>query len=273
MPFLFWNLKKLPLQARIAELALEYQVAVIVLVECTIDPAKVLAALNATGMMGFTCPSGPAGAVGGINVFVRFPASALLPVYDDPNNHVTIRRLIPNRSPDLLLVVAHLQSKLKWTGNEQAQGAVRLARKIDDAEKCYNHRRTLLVGDLNMNPFEDGVVSSEGLHGVMTKQTAIRGSRTVDGEDRPFFYNPMWRFFGERPDGPPGTHYYATGGKPIALYWNMFDQVLVRPDLMDALREVKIVDRIGHQSLLGADGQPDVSVGSDHLPLLFVLDW
>ncbi len=84
-------------------------------------------------------------------------------------------------------------------------------------------------------------------------------------------YNPMWRFFGERADGPPGTHFYAAGGKPIAYFWNMFDQVLVRPDLIDALVEVAIIDRIGGTSLLNAAGQPDVGVGSDHLPLVFVL--
>jgi hypothetical protein len=51
----------------------------------------------------------------------------------------------------------------------------------------------------------------------------------------------------------------------------MFDQVLVRPSLIGNIDtdRIEIVNRIGAVSLLTHDGIPDVSVGSDHLPLLF----
>lgn len=123
-----------------------------------------------------------------------------------------------------------------------------------------------------MNPFESGVVSSEGLHAMMTKRIARAGSRKVSGENRPFFYNPMWRFFGERPDAPPGTYYYPASGKVIAFHWNIFDQVLLRPELMDCLKDVRILDRIGPMPLL-KDQIPVHDVGSDHLPVLFVLEY
>ena len=122
-----------------------------------------------------------------------------------------------------------------------------------------------------MNPFEPGVVGSEGLHAVMTARIACTDGRIVDGEYRRFFYNPMWRFFGERSEGPPGTHYFSASGKPIAYYWNIFDQVMVRPSLAKSLEDVKILHNVRGVSLLDVDGVPDPKIGSDHLPLLFSL--
>jgi exonuclease III len=272
IPFLFWNLQSRELHDRVAELAVEHDAQIIVLAECSIDPGLMIKTLTAAGMQGFTYPPSPAGVTGDIRIFVRFPKSVLRSVHDDVNNHLTIRRLVTRTSPDILLVAVHSQSKRNWSGNDQTQGAFRLSRIISEKEARFRHRRTLLVGDLNMNPFEEGVVGSEGLHAVMTKRIAAPGSRVVDAEDRPFFYNPMWRFFGERRDGPPGTHYYPGGGKPITYFWNIFDQVLVRPDLMNQLNEVRILDQIGEASLLDAGGIPDRGVGSDHLPLFFVID-
>jgi hypothetical protein len=51
----------------------------------------------------------------------------------------------------------------------------------------------------------------------------------------------------------------------------MFDQVLVRPSLIDNFEadRTEIVDRVGSVSLLGTGSVPDKAVGSDHLPLLF----
>lgn len=59
-----------------------------------------------------------------------------------------------------------------------------------------------------MNPFDEGVVKAAGLHAMMTKATANERFRTVQGREYPFFYNPMWGFFGDRTDGPAGTFHY-----------------------------------------------------------------
>ena len=60
-----------------------------------------------------------------------------------------------------------------------------------------------------MNPFEEGVVGAKGLHAVMTRRIAAKGSRVVQGKEYPFFYNPMWGLFGDRQDSPSGTYYYS----------------------------------------------------------------
>lgn len=240
--------------------------------ECALDAKATFAELRSVGLDGFSETFDPNPA-GDIKIFSRLPGLEIKPVYDDPNNHLMIRRMVFEGSPDILLVVMHFQSKLNWTDADQVHGVAEISRQISEEELKFFHKRTLLVGDLNMNPFENGVVGSAGLHAVMTKGVARQKSRQVNGKECHFFYNPMWRFFGERSDGPPGTFFYQASGRPIAFFWNIFDQVMVRPDLIDALQEVRIVDHAGASSLLSDRGLPDADVGSDHLPISFVLDF
>ncbi len=82
-----------------------------------------------------------------------------------------------------------------------------------------------------------------------------------------FFSNPMWGCFGDRTPGPPGTYYYPRGS-----YGHLFDQVLLRPALMDALTELRILEDDGVESLLTDRKRPRASQASDHLPILFRLN-
>ena len=53
----------------------------------------------------------------------------------------------------------------------------------------------------------------------------------------------------------------------------MFDQVLIRPDLLDLFhtKDLKILSEAGGTSLLSGIGVPDKNSASDHLPILFKL--
>lgn len=54
----------------------------------------------------------------------------------------------------------------------------------------------------------------------------------------------------------------------------MFDQVLLRPELLSIFRneELKILTGVSGTSFLTANGLPKRSVASDHLPILFRLE-
>jgi hypothetical protein len=121
-----------------------------------------------------------------------------------------------------------------------------------------------------MNPFDDGVVSGHGFHAVMTKAKALEGHRSVDGAPSPFFYNPMWGFFGDRTDGPPGSYYFSSS-EPVNHFWNIYDQVLVRPDLIERLGELRILVHDGLEPLVTKNGLPNKNSCSDHLPVMFRL--
>jgi hypothetical protein len=138
-------------------------------------------------------------------------------------------------------------------------------------EKEIGHSRTILVGDLNMNPFDRGLAGTIGLQAVMSQEVAKGENREINEEKYPYFYNPMWSLFGDLTPGPPGTYYYDKRERYLRYYWHMFDQVLIRPSLLDRFSsgDLKILTSIGNLSLMSpTNGRPSLS---DHLPIFFKL--
>jgi hypothetical protein len=170
--------------------------------------------------------------------------------------------------------VAHLPSKLYWSGDSQSYECIDLARRIVAEEDRAGHRRTVLVGDFNMNPFESAMVATEGLHSVMSRRVADRHVRTVQGREYRFFYNPMWGHFGDAESNTAGSYFYD-GAEHVNYFWNMFDQVLLRPELTQGFDpgQLRILTSAGTLSLVRSDGRPDRATCSDHLPIVFELDF
>ena len=237
------------------------------------DPVPELTlALNAGEQRLYSVPLGlPLNLRRELRILSRLPADAVMPLYDD--HGITVRAVRPPVGPDFTLIAVHLRSKLYQHPADQPFAAARLGRLIDRMESRAGHRRTVVVGDLNMDPFESGVVAADGLHAVMTRSIALKLRRQVEGEDRHFLYNPMWNHFGDRNPSPPGTYYLGPSGY-TSYFWHMFDQVLVRPDLLPYLDDasVRILTQIGNTSLLTGEGVPDKNQYSDHLPLVFDLN-
>jgi len=264
--FLFWNLGGRSVEGLVAKLAHEHSVDVLILAE-TVDMVTLLRALNSDNGSATYSP-GPRSSKR-LVILTRLPPESLKEVADEAG--VVIRSLRPPIGFEILIVAVHLPSKLHYKDIDQTIISTRLAETIANAEERIGHQRTVVVGDLNMNPFEPGVVAHGALHAVANRPVAARGSRVVAGRSQQFFYNPMWNFFGDKPPRPPGTYYYRSS-KPLCYFWNIFDQVLVRPSLMDYLPEerLKVVSEVGSRTqLLDEAGRPDSSVGSDHLPILF----
>ncbi len=266
--FLFWNLNGKPLQTMVANLALRHEVDVIMLAECSIPPATMLQTLNPDGTADYhdACYEVPTK----IKMFSRFSRKFLHPLYNEAG--LTIRHLIlPGLTP-LILAVAHLPSKRNATQESQTLNAAAIVRSIEETEQKIGHRNSVLVGDLNMNPFEPGVAGANALHGVMSRSIAAEGSRRVQKIDYQFFYNPMWGLFGDASPGPPGTYYYRRG-EHVEFFWNMFDQVLIRPALLDRFdsQDLAILETDGSTSLVTKSGLPNRTMASDHLPIFFRL--
>lgn len=266
--FLFWNLEGKNLHHLVAQLAEEHSVDVIVLSECITPSTTMLMQLNAAHVRYELCP----GLCQSITFFVAFQANFLTPVLE--NARISIRHLTLPARAEILVAAAHLPSKLHFSNESMIFECSNLARMIEDSEEACGHGRTILLGDLNVNPFETGMVGTGGLHAVMSREVASRGSRTVQSREYDFFYNPMWAHFGDRQGEAPGTYYYDKA-EHVTYFWNMFDQVLVRPSLLDGLgvESVRILTSVRGISLLGPGGKPDRSVGSDHLPVLAELEF
>ncbi|WP_211204018.1 hypothetical protein [Chloroherpeton thalassium] len=108
---------------------------------------------------------------------------------------------------------------------------------------------------------------------MMTRKLVEKEKRIVQGKTYPYFYNPMWGHFGESLPTPSGTHYHARS-EQVVFFWNMYDQVLIRPALFPYFdsKDLLILTSDGKNSLLTSTGTPDIQNGSDHLPILFKLN-
>jgi hypothetical protein len=142
------------------------------------------------------------------------------------------------------------------------------------AAEVNSHRRSIVVGDFNAQPFESAVLSSDGLHAIGIRQESYQTSRVIrlSDEREEFFYNPMWRLYGHvlAQDAGVATHYWQNrlAGE---LFWHMLDQVVIRPEECVRFPEgqIRILTTVGTVQLLAPNGIPDEKVGSDHLPVVF----
>lgn len=69
--------------------------------------------------------------------------------------------------------------------------------------------------------------------------------------------------------------YYYDNSEHVSYFWHLFDQVLIRPELSERFDtlQLKIITDSPSQRLVRQDGRPDAAVFSDHLPLMFGLNF
>lgn len=87
-------------------------------------------------------------------------------------------------------------------------------------ENRFNHQYTVVCGDFNMNPFDEGLIKAKGFHAIMNKKIALKGKRKINDKDYSFFYNPMWGFLGN--GVVSGTMYYNSSDH-INYFWHMYN--------------------------------------------------
>jgi hypothetical protein len=220
-----------------------------------------------------------------LKVFTRFPSTDL--EHYGTAGQTTVWRL-RRGGLDVLLAAAHFYSR-RTAGREVQDVLVEETRRtIIDAEQRANHRRTILFGDMNMEPFDKGIINHRtGLGALPTRGLTRKRSEDPSNNLR-WFYNPAWSRMGREPseygphtyeDGPPGTYYYRSSLDPFNLYWCHYDQLLVRPELFDffddrsfrILATIPAADGGPDEELIRCDGYHWTMLGCDHLPILFEL--
>lgn len=270
---LFWNInKKKSLYPYIASLAYQYDVDIIVLAECDLENVQMVEQLL-QNMGEYQYAASPEQYYEKVQVFTKFDSRFIEPLFNA--NRYSIRHLKLPGKPDILLGMVHLRSKLHSDINDQQLGTQKLVNSIEKQEQQLGHNRTILLGDFNMNPFDPGIVSAGiGLHAVMSRERAGRLKRQIDGDSYKFFYNPMWRLMGDERNSTPGTYHYV-GSSAQEYFWHTFDQILIRPSLIDWLPEnqPQIISKIKTEPLLNVQGIPDKNKFSDHLPLFVSLEF
>jgi hypothetical protein len=249
---MFWNVGRRANAEAIGELCREYDVDILLLAEAETPSGPLVTAINGTTGLTQTLWELPR-RESRIRAFTRYSPGYLQPAFDD--RHVKMLQLNPPIGLSLLIVAAHLPSKLHTDEHDQNYRIRQLRRDIVAQEGRSGHQNTIVIGDLNVNPFEDALTAADGLHGVMDKQVAARPARAVQGHNWDYFYNPMWSRLGDDSAGPPGT-YWRAGSGLVNHFWNTFDQVLLRPGLLPFYDPERLVV----PELVG--GRPIIHLGS-----------
>lgn len=256
----FWNVNRQDRRDLVCEAAKALPADVIVLVESGISADAMLASLQSSVSGNFVSPYA---STGRFQVFIRDSQFDLSEIYGE--DRVSIRRFaLPHA--ELVFAVVHIVDRLNWDKPHQSGQVQLLAEKIRQIEEEFSNEATIVLGDLNMNPFESSMNLATGMNAMMTKRCVQRKSRQLQNTKYPFFYNPMWNLFGDETPGPAGTFYHAksTRGR---YGWNMLDQVLLRPSAIKWFDGVKILTELGEYSLATPSGRPDKKNASDHFPI------
>lgn len=284
--FLFWNIRQLRgnrLPACLTRLAVQ-EIDVFLFAECPSDVAPLLSALNAQTTNQYA-------AVASQSSRVRFFVRQTGPLagatwhdrfFDSISDRITALECQPRGALSFLVIGAHLDSPYPMlSADGRAEWARVVSQHVRIVEGDVGHTRTLLVGDLNMNPFDGGLVQTSALHAVISRQLAEVVVRHTARTGFPVFYNPMWSCYGDRPASriqprgrrrPPGTYYLDATNDPANAFWQMLDQVLLRPELMNQLTLLEVLDGDGSELFVSDEGKPRANLVSDHLPIRFEID-
>lgn len=181
------------------------------------------------------------------------------------SDHAVIRVI---NDTDILCCI-HLNSQI-YSGHQEHREILieQIIKDIQNVENEINTENTIIVGDFNINPYDSSLISARYFHGIPVYEEAKRKSRIVAGKEYNMFYNPMWNLLGDF-EQPLGTYYHA-GNDAINTYWNIYDQVIIRPALGERFvrNSLKIIKETKTKFLLDNNGHPNKKI-SDHLPIIF----
>lgn len=208
-----------------------------------------------------------------VTIYSSLDENAIRDAYD--SSRLTIKKLHSVvLDADINLAICHFYDAFNTNSNNQSELVEDLREQIEKFEADKSCVKTILCGDLNMNPFDEGIIKARGLNAVMNKDIARMGQRKVNNKEYSFFYNPMWGFLGDTGKGEVSGTYYYNPSKPIQYYWHVLDQVLIRPSLLDNFdsSKVAIITKTTSFNLLTNKGLIDDVNYSDHLPIMFNLN-
>ncbi len=261
--FLYWNANNNNISSYIVDACVENSINVLILAEHkNIDISYLIRKLRDNNLF--------------FKVEKIDPHSRILLMHNT-NNQINILKEskyysvfnIKDNDERYLIFALHLPSKYAQERSDLNMYTSQIVREFAQLEEERKTEKSLVVGDFNMNPFDDGMVSSLGFNAVMCPTIANKRSRKVLFENRKFYYNPMWHLMGNDSNTCKGTFYYPNATK--SYYWYTYDQVIIRPDLINKfdINDLKILNVINKNSLVNKSNLPDKISISDHLPIKF----
>ena len=259
MRVLFWNTNKnQDINHVLFDLIVENSISIIVLAEYTASIEELLTLLFVHGILMKQYST-----IGCERIIILGVEADISPGRQTENTSFQIL----NRND--ILCCLHLPSNIYNDSSGIRKIIIkRIINDIESTEKELQSKNTIVVGDFNINPFEDGCLNASQFHSIPFYEIAKKEKRVVAGEEFNMFYNPMWNFLGDY-QKPYGTYYYS-GNETSNTFWKIYDQVIIRPSLRSRFVDssLRILTETSSIDLLNRFGHPDSNI-SDHLPITF----
>lgn len=260
---MFWNThKNEDINSILCDLIIENHISVVVLAEYAADIDDLIDLLHSCGVSMQRVPTTGCD---------RIHILGMKGLHIEPQLQ-TDRSSIQVIKENTILCCVHLNSQIYSDNIDRREIDIeQIIGDILNLEKELNTKNTIIVGDFNINPYDKSCISARYFHGVPVYKEALRESRIIAGKEFHMFYNPMWNFFGDFNE-PYGT-YYHNSSDTINPYWNVYDQVIIRPVLRKQFidKSLRILTETATISLLDRDKHPDCNI-SDHLPITFEIE-
>lgn len=263
MNYLFWNTNEKPVNNVLKELISGLKCDIIGLAEYKDNIQELI---NGLWMEGFYLYEVPQIGCKRIQILTKYEVDSI--IHFEEQSYYTVKKIPHDKYGFHIIAFLHLSSKLYGQSEDRLAQIMEVKSSIEKAEIDVGNTRSVIIGDFNMNPFEYPMVMAGGMHSLSCRQVVNERNRTVSGKKYSMFYNPMWNKLGDN-DKPQGTYFYRSSIQ-TSYFWNTFDQVLIRPELIPDLNvdNIKIIDEINGISLKDDKGIPNIS---DHFPLYFEL--
>jgi Endonuclease/Exonuclease/phosphatase family. len=173
----------------------------------------------------------------------------------------------------LLLGTVHLIDKRNHNDFSQYRQACAIVSDVKKIESAWQKKTsdTILIGDFNMNPFDPGMVVGDAFNSVCSEQIAQKRPRKVNKEKYTYFYNPSWKIYAGVGNCVHGSYYYHSC-KSGEFHWNNFDQVLLRPSILNKYHHTFEVlhDVLGFD--LRDGNKTKGNKISDHYPIMLTIE-
>lgn len=260
MKYLFWNThKNMNINPILCELIVENRISVVVLAEYIASADELIDLLKYSGIH---MKQFPAVGCERISIFGKIELDMEPQLQTD---HTSIQII----NEKFIMCCVHLNSQI-YTGSDERREIDMdcIVNELLNLENELSTKNTIIVGDFNINPYDRSCINARYFHGIPVYEEAMRGYRVINGKEYHMFYNPMWNFLGDFKE-PYGTYYHRSS-EVVTTYWNVYDQVIMRPALRDKFVDdsLKIITETMTTSLLDINKHPNNNI-SDHLPIVF----
>lgn len=264
--YIFWNIKGKNLFEPIVQLILENNIDIIALTEtnlldvhCLINELRLN---DQDWKLVEICP------VSDIKLLAKWDIR--IGVHQEAKRFSTYK--LYNENDLYLLNVLHLDSAMykdEYARSQKATNISQILRKTEESMFKNQEYKTITIGDFNLQPYSQGVIGYYGFNATMSKSKAKNISRKVDDEQKYFYFNPMWKLMGDN-RLVQGTYYNNSDQQDQSMFWYTFDQLLIRPFLIDKFNWdfFEIIEGTRNYSFI-RNGIINKKQYSDHLPLKF----